>query len=306
MLPADAGHFGRIDLEVCAVMELPEDGALRLGLVRLPAGQRRALNRPADKRIQVLPPRADTPVAWLTDEPVSDPGRVWSELSEATAGTALVPFLAVAMRDRRGKWARPWDSGEFCDPEDVALIDGLDPAEILRWRWGYQLPVSQPPVSAEDDEEIQLAKAETAPFAMEFPGLAPAIDEPLDPARLAEALGTLHRPLRIGLAPAARPADVLPAIGWAPANWTDGSLPAAAVLRSWEGRFGARLLQVEKGAISLLVERPPRDEQAAQRIAAELWAFCDECHLRNRFALTTVSEIAGSLPNTPIWRFWWD
>ncbi len=52
----------------------------------------------------------------------------------------------------------------------------------------------------------------------------------------------------------------------------------AAVLRTWEDRFGARLLNVGPGAeIRLLVQRPPATRQAAQRVAAEHYAFADEC-----------------------------
>ena len=41
------------------------------------------------------------------------------------------------------------------------------------------------------------------------------------------------------------------------------------MLRSWEDRFGARLIDVGYADLRLLVERPPRTLQAAQHIAAE-------------------------------------
>ena len=49
------------------------------------------------------------------------------------------------------------------------------------------------------------------------------------------------------------------------------------MLRSWEDRFGARLLQVGFDEIRLLAERPPRTLQAALHVAAEHCAFGDEC-----------------------------
>jgi hypothetical protein len=98
----------------------------------------------------------------------------------------------------------------------------------------------------------------------------------LDQELIEETLGSLE-PARIGLVPAARPADVLALIGWEGAsNWYRTALPIAAVLRSWEDRFGARLLEVGFAEISLLVSRPPHDVDAARRIAAEHFVFCDE------------------------------
>jgi Domain of unknown function (DUF4253) len=61
--------------------------------------------------------------------------------------------------------------------------------------------------------------------------------------------------------PAGRPAD---------------ALPIAVVLRSWEDRFGARLLRIGLAEISVLARRPPRTRDSAQHLAAEQWAFCSE------------------------------
>lgn len=160
----------------------------------------------------------------------------------------LGSVLAASLRRER---RRPWDSGEFCDPEDVTRIDQLDPASILRQRWD----------------------------------------------------GRTHED---GVAEADEAGDVLPAMGWIPANWTDGALPVAAILRSWEDRFGARLLEVGFDEFRLLVDRPPRTLQAAQRIAAEQFAFADECACAGQVGLTEVGTIPPCLVGTSIWGFWWD
>jgi hypothetical protein len=77
-----------------------------------------------------------------------------------------------------------------------------------------------------------------------------------------------------------------------------------AVLRSWEDRFGARLLTVGPGAeIRLLVERPPRTQAAAEQLAAEHCVFCTECAGRG---LGSVPEVARAILDAPIWTFWWD
>ena len=71
--------------EDCYVMAaLPEDGELRLGEVRVPRGRRvRAGEGPNE------------PVAWVTDEPVENPGRTWLALSGMAAATGPQPVLQV-------------------------------------------------------------------------------------------------------------------------------------------------------------------------------------------------------------------
>jgi hypothetical protein len=152
------------------------------------------------------------------------------------------------------------------------------------------------------------------PFTREFPGLAPSGGAPLTSAERQHALDvmlpemrltSLPQPAaRIGLVAADRPADVLAAIGW----WGVANrgfeflLPLTAVLRSWEDRFGACLIDVGFAEIRLLVERPPRTLEAAQRIAAEHYVLAD----RSGEGPQAVSRIAASLVNAPIWAFWWD
>ncbi len=108
---------------------------------------------------------------------------------------------------------------------------------------------------------------------------------------------------RIGLVAADRPADVLAVIGWE-ALYPRGEsiLPFTAVLRSWEDRFGARLIDVGFADLRLLVERPPRNLEAAQRLAAEQILLADDCS----GAGWAVSGIAAKLLKGPIWTFWWD
>jgi hypothetical protein len=149
------------------------------------------------------------------------------------------------------------------------------------------------------DEEL---RAMFAPFGPRFPGLAPAVAEELDPELIRRAVVQYTRVARIGLVPAARPADILPRIGWAGASNNRTASELAVVLRSWEDRFGARLLEVGFDDIRLLVSRPPQTLQAAQQIAAEHFAFSDEAHKGPRH----VGEIARALVNNPFWDFWWD
>jgi hypothetical protein len=142
-----------------------------------------------------------------------------------------------------------------------------------------------------------------APFSREFPGLAPGQDTRLSLGRLDAALAS-QQPARVGLVPAGRPADVLPLIGWAGPEWPPMALPLAAVLRSWEARFGARLLKIGFGAeMRVLAERPPRDARSAQLLAAEHFVLCDESGGQG---LRDISTITTALINAPVWTFWWD
>jgi hypothetical protein len=134
--------------------------------------------------------------------------------------------------------------------------------------------------------------------ARPFPGLAPSSDSRPTSAERDRALGA--RPAaRIGLVPAARPADALAVVGWIAFDdpaYPDGIRDAVwigAVLRSWEDRFGARLLTIGPGAeIQLLVDRPPRTREAAEQIAVEHCVFCDECAGQG---LGSVPEVAAAM-----------
>ena len=226
---------------------LPDEGELRLGAVMLPPGRR------------IVPPEgAGEAVAWVTTQPVPDPGLIWSALSDAHLETGLVPIvLTDGEKD---------EDFFFSAPDDLAELDHLDAASVLGM------------------------------------GLAPPEASKLSMAECQQILGSLP-PAPIGLVPARRPADVLPTVGWRTIDRFPTSLPVAAVLRSWEARFGARLLDVGPGArIRLLVERPPRSTEAAQRVAAEHLAFCDERAGQGH----DIPGVAASLVDAPVWTCWWD
>jgi len=226
---------------------LPDEGELRLGAVMLPPGRR------------IVPQEgAGEPVAWVTTQPVPDPGLIWSALSDAHLETGLVPIvLTDGEKD---------EDFFFSAPADLAELDHLDAASVLGM------------------------------------GLAPPEASKLSMAECQQILGSLA-PAPIGLVPARRPADVLPTVGWRTAGRFPTSLPIAAVLRSWEARFGARLLDVGPGTqIRLLVERPPRSTEAAQRVAAEHLAFCDERVGQGH----DIPGVAASLVDAPVWTCWWD
>jgi hypothetical protein len=271
--------------------DVPADGEVQIGAIRLPAGRKIRSDGGRGKQ-----------VAWATSEPVPDAGRVWAALSDVYAQSGLVPFLLSGIA---GGTERPWGSQEFRHPEDVTGLDRLDAAELLREQWQGRTTeyddYDEEDEEYQDDEFAMAVAEEVAPFSRrQFPGLAKSEDHQLSADQFDGVLSGLG-PARVGLVPAGRPADALPMLGWNEAFVS--ARAEAAVLRSWEDRFGARLLRVGFAEFSVLARRPPRTLELAKHLAAEQWAFCDEF---GGTGLHDVSGIAASLMNSPVWTFWWD
>jgi hypothetical protein len=271
---------------------LPQDGELLLGQVRLPSGERvHALGpgRPAD------------PVAWVTSGPVPEPGLTWSELSGISSQTGLIPFIADNLYEDEPD--RPWrrQSSDLNYPSDPALADLVDVHDFLQHRWEELAHID------ENDEEWRKEEIEEeiAPFGVAFPGLASVATDPLAPEELNRVLQALP-PARIGLTIAGRPADALAATGWGASDQYPDGMPMTAVLRSWEDRFGTRLLRIGMHEFTVLAGRLPRTVESAQKLAAEHWAFADECTCGNDDGPVSVSDLASRVVTTPIWGFWWD
>lgn len=258
--------------------DLPDDGDLRFGLLRL-RGRRVGAARSHGQ-----------PVAWVTEEPVPDAGRAWLAICDMAADTGLRPVLDVPS----APGGRPGES--FYNPVDVADIGRVSAAAILARLWEEK---------AEDGDALSTSQYQ--PFSGQFPGLAARSEEQLTRDDTLRALDSMP-PAHICLVASNRPADLLAVIGWNITDRWDSALPVCAVLRSWEDRFGAQLLQIGPSAeIRLLVERPPRTIAAAQAIAAEQWAFGDTwIDQYGETQLTDISEITPHLINAPMWGFWWD
>jgi hypothetical protein len=264
---------------------VPDDGELRLGTVTLPAGRQLRSKGGIGE-----------PVAWMTRAPVPDPGPVWSALSALHGQTGLVPVLEPAGGGDLEASCRVTAA--------VADVDRVNVGALLELLWADHFPEPWQ-VGPEWDEEREWSADMAAPFTSRYPGMAPAVDTALTPDVLAAAVRRFPAS-RIALIPADRPADVLPVLGWCPGNW-DCAFPVpspvgfAAVLRSWEERFGARLFALRHDKAYLLVERPPPDMDAALPVAAEHFVFCDEPAGRQ-----PVRATAADIIDAPTWDFWWD
>ena len=162
----------------------------------------------------------------------------------------------------------------------------------------------------EDEEGLEAV----APFGRDFPGLAlpPASAPPSAFSRLfggsapADDRASLAAltPRRLALVAADRPADVITALGWMGAvNVHDDPAPLSAVLRAWEERWGARVVDIGFDTLTLTVTNPPRDRAAAIALSAEHFAFCPDNVWQGVGSLTAY---AAALQGARLWTFWWD
>jgi hypothetical protein len=108
----------------------------------------------------------------------------------------------------------------------------------------------------------------------------------------------------LAVVPVSRPADVVAAVGWlGTVNYHRDVTGLAAVLRSWEDRFGAMLVRLDSATLWLSVAAPPRSERQCLSVAEEHFAFCPDVDGEDPRPLR---EYAATLAGRTVWRFWWD
>ncbi|MER5931244.1 DUF4253 domain-containing protein [Streptomyces sp. NPDC002054] len=249
-----------------------------------------------------------TPLLWLSDGP---PGPGSWALSRRP-GAVPAGLLPVLLHDTHGPerwWEERLYPARMSDPDDHHV------EVVLREYWEAVVP------DEEEDEDPEGEGAELiAPFGRSWAGLAApgvpsadaadAADGAAGPeavaAGTAEALlaeGRLRNP-RLGLVPADRSADIPAAIGWTgPTNHENDTARISAVLRSWEERYGARVVALGYDVLELSVAAPPRTSAEALAVAAEHFAFCPDLVWQGAGSLR---EYAQELPGTGEWTFWWD
>ncbi|MFJ3879553.1 DUF4253 domain-containing protein [Streptomyces sp. NPDC090077] len=232
------------------------------------------------------------PLMWLSDGPVDAP---------AAGYPAPAGLLPVLLHDR--PHLEEWWHGGTLDPRHSSDPDGHRAGQVLREFWAQVVP--DPEEGAEGEELI-------APFGRSWPGLAPPGTPAAEPAAAAAALGGellaqgwFGRP-RLALVPARRGADVPAVLGWAGPLLTAETDTArvSAVLRSWEDRFGARVLAIGYDRLDLSVAAPPRSLAEALPVAAEHFAFCPDYVWQG--SGTVRDYAAEALVGAAHWSFWWD
>lgn len=241
--------------------------------------------------------RAETedgpPVLWASHEPV--PLALWAEAAAAHPRTGLWPLLL------KKDAIEAWDGGELYVEEGDPPGD---PAEVLAGWWNGNVEIH-------DDDRLSVAEREavTAPYGQRWPGLAPELAFQGEPAAFARGYAThLHDEdpsLQLGLVAAPRGADALSVMGWAgPANHAETSA-IAAVVRSWEDRFGAWVVALGFDELYLSVAAPPTTPEEARRVAAEHFAFCPDNIWQSQQPYT-LEAYADRIAGLNGWYFWWD
>jgi Domain of unknown function (DUF4253) len=238
--------------------DLPEDGSPTVGGLQLPLGSRCPQSAPA--------------AYWATYDPPADLGGLTSPLARAFPATGLWPVL----------WE--WDE----DPEhylgghaDLTGLEGLNAGRALSTAWTSAFGTGS-------RESLQLAERSTqadTPQAWSDPFAEVNRDDPSWQAQRRLLLVACHRP-----------ADALAAL-----DWGYSMIPMAiftAVLRSWEERFAAVLVQLEPSAITLAVGAPPTNVAQATDLAAELTAIAGDTDDPQDLAGLADMLITGRYPQT--------
>ncbi|MFD5617380.1 DUF4253 domain-containing protein [Streptomyces yangpuensis] len=264
-----------------------------LGLDLPPGG---VIRRPGRRRKG----KAPEPLLWVSDDAVGA-GALAAHRGPQLAAAGL---QAVLLQDRPGleRW---WQDREFM-PERMSDPDDHHVEPVLREFWGRVVP---DPEEGEEGEEI------IAPFGRDWPGLAvaapsdgPDVPDPQAAAcELADELvehGHLPAP-RLALVPARRGADVPTALGWAgPTNYENDTALISVVLRSWEDRFGARLVALGFDELHLSVAVPPPTTARALPVAAEHFALSPDNIWQGSGSIRAYTDEA--VTGSGHWSFWWD
>jgi hypothetical protein len=253
------------------------------------------------------------PVLWITEEPMAGAGPVWARLLGRHADTGWWPLLLTALqvpdvvgapaaiRDvmrRSNPPGRPWLTGELAP----VRADDVDAAAVLAAGWARTTGTG---VGGFDfgDDALPAVPFRTWPGLADpgAPGVDPterAADLARTPAGVRELTGRADPP-HLGLVPAADGAAAITGCGWR--SQAGDAAEIAAVVRSWQARFGARLGSLGMDTLGVAIAWPPATEDHARRVAAEHFAFCADLA-----DMVTFDDYARDLIGAPVWSFWWD
>jgi hypothetical protein len=260
----------------------------------------------------------DGPAYWLSDGPASPD--LWVRLRQAHARSGLWPVFAnpLDFQDER-----PWVAGEV-SPQPVSDIGRVRGDQVLAAFWRAWIG-GQHHLWLENDDPLEITcgyadlpegehselegdYSELEPFGLDWPGLAPAgigrePDEFADQYVRENDDGTA----RIMLVAADRSADVLTAVGWQGAvNYVQPGSLLSSVLRTWEERFGARVIEIGFDTLHLTVAAPPVSAEHAELVAAEHFAFCPDNVMQGLSGGTVRAYAAREVQGKSDWWFWWD
>jgi hypothetical protein len=242
------------------------------------------------------------PVYWVSQQPLADAPQQWARLQALQDRTGLRPLLLGGSDDQ-------------LEPCDRSEIDALDAETILVREWNNFVTLREQAAGDtawkdEVPESVWIPDDPGPPFAT-WPGLAPPGTRGRDPeavAREVVARRLLPRmysfdQVHLGLVPATRSADVPALLGDLAATNYLRVADLSAVLRSWEDRFGARVVALTDG-LYLSVAAPPLAWEHAEHLALEHLLICPD-NLTNQPVWTFPSYV-DRIHATDLWKFWWD
>ncbi|MEU6098219.1 DUF4253 domain-containing protein [Streptomyces sp. NPDC047079] len=253
------------------------------------------------------------PLLWHAGRPASSGN--WARLGAPGARVGLLPVLLDIGGEQGGPGEWELLPGQMSYPGDH------DAEEVLAALW-EEYAAHAPGVDDDYPGKERVVEIfgepasydETvAPFGAEWPGLAAAPRLEADPdaraAEVADSLldeGSWFKEPCLALVPARRSADIPAAIGWSgPLNYEDDVARLGSVLRSWEDRFGIRVVALTYDRLVLSVAAPPATPAEAEAVAAEHFAFCPDNITQGHHE--TLSEYAGhEVLGQRVWSFWWD
>lgn len=282
----------------------------------------------------------DSPVCWVSAQPLVDAVQQWARLHAIRDRTGLWPVLLGSIVAGEQQRPPPWS----CDPRE---LDALDAEAILQEKWRYLVRLDQETVGdrlwmAEGPQGTRIVDALECPEGFQalpegvrvlncwtvryegeermvfveewakrfvtWPGLAPPGVAGRDPDIVArEVVASMRPPFTpafLGLVPVACSADLSAVIGWATAGDVPlGDHELSAVLRSWEQRFGAQVVALT-GSVDVSVAAPPRTRGHAEQLALEHLLLCpDNLHNQGDWTFPGyVDRILGA----NLWKFHWD
>lgn len=206
-------------------------------------------------------------LVWMSDGPVPDADDWWRRLYAERARTGLYPVLL-----------------EYCEDFSGFNVGGDDPVDAAAYLRDLWRPGSWPSFP-------------------EWPGLAAPAATGLDPGACAAevATGVVRENWArcLALVEVERGADAPAALHW---PGTDDAL--TALLRSWEDRFGARVVAFVHGGLFVSAAIPPKDLHEAHVLAGEHYLACPDV-FHNNFD-DWENTYPPELLTQRRWYFWWD
>jgi hypothetical protein len=268
-------------------------------LARDPSGASIGLHRRALPPGQVVEVPGAGPLYWVSEgvPAAEDVACARAGFAESGMWPLLVDGGGLLVRDPRERASYWLGEGR---PSDVSEHD---PEGWLAGRWGTLIAENEANDYYEPGERV----SGLAPGGTGWPGLAPAAawdgaDDCADATtEFLLVNGWLEQP-RMVLVPAASGSDALIAARCTLAE-IDDVAGHAAVLGSWEHRFGARVIALRPDTLFVSVAAAPAERLQAAHIACEHFVFAPDNVLQNS---DSFPEYVDSLVDMALWGFWWD